>query len=203
LKTNIVSAIAYWLRATLRPRKVIVELKHHPDNVAIAVWVNVIFAVMYAITALIYYAIGRLPAVEPWVPIAEDRYYLYQVFWTVPWGLVTWIAFSGIAHLLAIVGRKPATHAAFEEALVVCGLAWVVPNAILMWIPETILVPLFGVFWPMWAETLRLMVIPPIWQSLFVAVGLRETHEVGWLRGIGIGAVTVAVFFVSFLAYMR
>jgi hypothetical protein len=201
--SNVVDAIRYWLRATLRPQQAIVELQDRPNKVAVAFWVNLIFAVLYAITALIYYAIGRLPAVEPWVPIAEDRYYLYQVFWTVPWGLVTWIAFSGIAHLLAIVGRKPASHATFEEALVVCGLAWVVPNAILMWIPETILVPLFSVFWPMWVETLRLMVIPPLWQSLFVAVGLRETHEVGWLRGIGIGAVTVAVFFVSFLAYMR
>jgi hypothetical protein len=55
----------------------------------------------------------------------------------------------------------------------------------------------------MWVETLRLMVIPPLWQSLFVAVGLRETHEVGWGAGIGIGLVTVVVFFVSFLAYMR
>jgi hypothetical protein len=47
------------------------------------------------------------------------------------------------------------------------------------------------------------MVLPPLWQSLFVALGLRETHGVGWARGIGIGIVTVLIFFVSFLAYMR
>lgn len=71
---------------------------------AVAFWVNLIFAALYAITALIYHVIGRLPAVDPWMPIAEERYYLYQIFWTIPWGLVTWIVFSGVAHLLAIAG---------------------------------------------------------------------------------------------------
>jgi hypothetical protein len=201
--SNVVDAIRYWLRATLRPQQAIVELQDRPNKVAVAFWVNLIFAVLYAITALIYSAIGRVPAFEPWMPVPEEVYYLYQIFWTLPWALVTWIAFSGIAHLLAIAGRQETSRYRFEDALVVGGLAWVVPNVIFMWLPETILVPIFGVFWPMWAETLRLMVIPPVWQSLFVAVGLRETHEIGWLRGIGIGVVTFLIFFVSFLAYMR
>lgn len=52
----------------------------------IALWINLIFAILYAMTALVYYAIGRLPATEPWMPVAEERYYLYQAFWTLPWG---------------------------------------------------------------------------------------------------------------------
>jgi hypothetical protein len=182
---------------------VIVELMARSDKVAIAFWTNVIFAILYAITALITYAMGRLPALEPWVPIAPERYYLYQVFWTVPWELATWIAFSGVAHLLAIVGRPTPSPYQFEDALMVCGLGWVVPSAVLMWVLETMPVPIFGVFWPGWMETLRLMVLPPVWQTLLVAVGLGETHEIGWLRGLAIGIVTVLVFFVSFLAYMR
>ncbi len=203
MTSNVVSAIKYWLSATLWPKQAIVELKYHPNKVAVAVWINVIFAALYAITALIYYAIGRLPAVEPWMPISPEKYYLYQIFWTIPWGLITWIAFSGVAHLLAIAGREAPTSYTYEDALVVCGLAWVVPNAILMWIPETLLVPFFGAFWPAWIEILRLMVLPVAWQIVVIAMGLRETHKVGWLRGIAIGAATVLIFFISFLAYMR
>ncbi len=203
MTSTIGEALRYWLRTTVQPRRAIRDLLIERNRVAIAVWINLIFAVLYAGTALIYHAIGRLPAVEPWMPIAPERYYLYQVFWTVPWGLTTWIAFSGIAHLLAIAGRSaPASHT-FEDALVVCGLAWVVPSTVLMWIPETLLVPIAGAFWPAWVETLRLMVVPVVWQILLVAIGLKETHRVGWLRGVGIGIVTVLVFFVSFLAYMR
>ncbi|MBN1136723.1 MAG: hypothetical protein JXM73_09055 [Anaerolineae bacterium] len=201
--STIVSALKYWLKATLRPRRALAELKARPDKVAIALWVNVIFAILYSITAWIYHAIGRLPAIAPWAPIPEEQYYLYQTFWTLPWGLATWIMFSGIAHLLAIAGKKEPARYSFEDALVVGGLAWVVPNLILMWLPETVLVPIFGVFWPTWVETLRLMALPPLWQSVFVAIGLRETHDVGWVWGLVIGLVTVTVFFVSFLAYMR
>lgn len=203
LTSTIGKALDYWLRATLRPRHAFRDLIAESESVGIALWVNVIFAVLYAMTALVYYAIGRLPAVEPWVPIAPERYYLYQVFWTVPWGLLTWIAFSGVAHLLGVAGRPMPRPGQFEDALAVCGVAWVVPSTVLMWVPETILVPIFGVFWPNWIETLRLIVLPPVWQTVLVALGLRESHDVGWLRGLSIGIVTVLVFFISFLAYMR
>ena len=80
-------AIQYWLRATVRPRQVIAELTAQPNKVAIVFWVNLIFALLYSMTALIYYAIGRLPAIRPWIPLPEDKIYLYQALWTVPWGL--------------------------------------------------------------------------------------------------------------------
>lgn len=197
------SALAYWFESTVRPRQAMVALKKDEKKVSVTVWINLIFALLYAVTALIYTAIGRRPAVPPWAPVPEEQYYLYQAFWTVPWAFATWVMFSGIAHLLASAGKRQPRWFAFEDALAVCGLGWVVPSTILMWIPETLLVPIFGVFWPEWVEILRLMVLPPLWQSLLVALGLRETHEVGWVWGIVIGAVTVAVFFVSFLAYMR
>lgn len=117
--------------------------------------------------------------------------------------MTTWIAFSGVAHLLALAGRTRAASYQFQDALVVCGMAWVGPSMMLMWISKTLLMPIVGAFWPMWIETLRLMVIPVAWQILLVRIGLRETHQVGWLRGLGIGLVTVLVFFVAFLAYMR
>ncbi len=47
------------------------------------------------------------------------------------------------------------------------------------------------------------MVIPPLWQTALVALGLRITHEIGWLRGVAIGLLSVVVFFIMFLAFMR
>mgnify|MGYP006293132795 CR=1 FL=1 len=200
---TIADALRTWLLTTVRPRKALRELASEPRKVSIALWINLLFALLYAMTALVYHAIGRLPAVEPWMPVPPERYYLYQVFWTIPWGLTTWIAFSGVAHLLALSGRPALSSSSFEDALAVCGVAWVVPSTVLMWIPETLLVPFLGAFWPSWVETLRLMVLPVVWQIVLVAMGLRETRRIGWLRGVGIGIVTVLVFFVSFLAYMR
>jgi hypothetical protein len=72
-----------------------------------------------------------------------------------------------------------------------------------MWIPETLLVPVGGVFWPEWVEMLRLTIIPPLWQTAIVAFGLRETYEVSWGKGIAIGLLSVLIFFIMFLAFMR
>jgi hypothetical protein len=47
------------------------------------------------------------------------------------------------------------------------------------------------------------MVIPPLWQTTLVALGLRIMHEIGWLRAVSIGLLSVAVFFIMFLAFMR
>jgi hypothetical protein len=149
--TNIGLAIRYWARATVRPASTLEMLKGHPSKVAIAFWINLIFAAMYTITVMIYTAIGRLPAFAPWIPIPIERYYLYQTLWTIPWGLATWIMMAGICHLLAIAGLRLRTGYQFEDVLMVCGLAWIVPNLICMWIPETLLVPL-GVTWPGWLE---------------------------------------------------
>ena len=60
-----------------------------------------------------------------------------------------------------------------------------------------------GASWPGWQEALRLMVVPSVWQTALAAVGLHATHRAGWLRVALIGLVSVAVFFVVCLAFMR
>lgn len=70
----------------MRPASTITLLKGHPSKTAIAFWINLLFAGLYTITVVIYTAIGRLPAVAPWIPIPADQYYVYQTFWTIPWG---------------------------------------------------------------------------------------------------------------------
>lgn len=195
-------ALQYWAEATVHPHRVIARLKANPSKTAIAFWINLIFAGLYTATAMIYVAIGRLPAFPPWMPIPAAHYYQWQMLWTIPWGLATWILMAGICHLLAIAGPRQRIGFQFEDALMVCAFGWVVPNLICMWLPETLLVPL-GVTWPTSLEFLRLIVIPPLWQTGLVASGLRITHAIGWLRGITIGLLSVAVFFVMFLAYMR
>ena len=45
--------------------------------------------------------------------------------------------------------------------------------------------------------------IPPIWQTWLTVIGIRQTHKVGWIKGIGIGLITVVTSFIMFLAFMR
>ena len=201
---NVTLSLKYWYKATLHPHKTIVELKTDPRKLAISFLINFIFAILYTITVVIYYAvIHRLPAFPPWVPIPAQDYYFFQAFWTIPWGLATWIMMSGICHLLSIIGKNDPNQYEFDNALFICGLGWIVPNLICMWIPETLIVPIAGVFWPEWFEVLRLMIVPPLWQTAIVSLGLRETYQLGWMRSIATGLLSVIIFFIMFLAFMR
>jgi len=58
--TNIRFAIRYWAWATVRPASTFAILKAHPSKVAIAFWINLIFAAMYTVTVIIYSIYGLL-----------------------------------------------------------------------------------------------------------------------------------------------
>ena len=203
MTSNITRAIKCWFKSSLMPREVIEEFQSDPYKVAISFWITFLFALLYSITPYLLYLSKILPVIPPWMPIDIEKYYLYQPFWTIPWGLATWIMISGISHLLSIAGKEDISKYEFEDALFVCSVGWVVPSFYLMWLPETLLVPLFGEFWPAWLNMLRVMVLPIIWQTLLIAVGLRKTYDVNWIKGIGIGFLTVIVCFIMFLAFMR
>ena len=203
MAATVARAIKYWLKAIIKPREVVEELKADPHKVLISFWITFLFAALYSLTAILLFLFQRPIKFPPWVPVAPENYYLYQTFWTIPWGLATWIMISGISHLLAIAGKKDFYNYKFEDALAVCAIGFVVPWTIFTWLPETFLAPFFGVFWPLWLDMVRVSVFPVIWQILLIAVGLRKTHNVFWFKGVAIGLLTVVVFFFMFLAFMR
>ena len=203
MKHSVLQAITYWLKATAKPGKVIREMSSNPQKLALSFWIIFIFSVLYSLTALLLFMVHRAPSLAPWIPIPRDDYYLYQTFWTIPWGLATWIMISGIYHLLAVLGKREPLRYEFENALVVCSIAWILPSFYLMWIPETFLLVPFGIQPPFMIELVRLMMLPPIWQTALTAIGVQHTHHVGWVKGIIIGVITVTASFLMFLAFMR
>jgi uncharacterized membrane protein len=197
-------AVRYWFTAIVKPAKTFGRFQSNRSKLQISLWIVLLFSFMYAITAYILYRVGILPAIEPWMPIAEERYYLYQTFWTIPWGLVTAVMISGVAHVMAVIGRRCTEQYVFEDALLVNTTAWVIPSFVFMWVPETLVVTIVGdIPWPDWVEILRLAVFPVIWQVVLVVVGMRQTHHVGWVRGILIGVVVTGLGFLMFLPVMR
>jgi hypothetical protein len=201
---NLKSAIQYWFRAIIRPAETFRRFQSNKNKLQISLWVVVLFSFMYAVTAYILYRVGILPAIEPWIPIAEERYYLYQAFWTIPWGLVTAIMISGVAHIMAVLGRRGTEQYSFVDALLVNAMAWVIPSFVFMWLPETFVVSIVGdIPWLGWVEILRLAVFPVIWQVALVLIGMRQTHRVGWIRGILIAVVVTGLGFLMFLPVMR
>lgn len=203
MTSNIHLAIKYWFKSTIKPNQVFREFQLKPHIIAISTWICLLFAILYSLTAFLLYITHTPVSFPQWVPIANEVYYLYQTFWTVPWGLVTWIMISGISHILAITGKNDVSQYKFDYALAVNSIAFVVPWFYLAWLPETFIAPFFGVIWPSIVDLLRMAILAPLWQTVLTAIGLRQMYNVGWAKSIGIGVITVAASFMMFMPYIR
>ncbi len=200
---SFVRGLYYWFKAIVRPGESIDEFKSDPDKVVISFWINLLFAFLYSLTALMGYLAGQEIMLEPWIPVAEKSYYLYQTFWTIPWGLATWVMLAGICHLLALAGKGKGYRYAYEDALLVVAIGWVLPWFVCGWLPETFFFMPLKVLPGALVEIVRLGVLPVIWQTMLIATGLRKTHEISWTKGIVIGFITNGVVFVMFVVFLR
>ena len=197
-------AFRYWFTAIVKPDRVFEALKSNPDKLSISLWIIFFFSLMYSITAFILYSVKILPAIAPWLPVAKGQYYLFQTIWTIPWGLATAIMMAGVAHIIAVSGRRETSVFRYEDAMAVNAIAWIVPSFVLMWLPETLVVPFYrAVPWPSWLEVLRLFVLAPVWQIILTATGMRKLYLVSWVRGVVIGVIMVGISFLMFLPFMR
>ena len=203
MKNNLNTALRYWFGSIIKPKQVFEEFSTDDAKLPVSLWILTLFATLYSITSILLYRAGMLPAFAPWMPIAEEQYYLYQTFWTIPWGLATGMMLAGSAHVIGVLGREDKAFT-FEGALSVVTIAWVTPSFVLMWLPETVISLFFGeVPWPDWVEIARLAILAPIWQVVLTVIGIRQTHQAGWWRAIIIGLVTTGFGFLMFLPFMR
>lgn len=209
MKKNIlIESILIWFKGTIAPKKTIRKLQTNPKMLAIICLSIFSYAFLYSITALLLY-LGKVEvAIEPWMPISKDKYYLYQTFFTILWGFVTWIMLSGIAHMIAIIRKKEKKKYTFEEASIAIGLAWIIPSFYLTWTPETIfaivkLITQAKITLPLWFDVPRLMILLPLWQIILTSINIQQTHETGWIKGLLIGFITTGLSFMMFLAFVR
>lgn len=203
MKSKISTALHYLFISIFKPRQIFNQFAADKEKLSISLWILTIFALLYSITSILLFRAGILPAFDPWMPIPDEQYYLYQTFWTIPWGLATGMMLAGSAHVIGVLGREDKAYT-FEGALSVVTIAWVIPSFVLMWLPETVISLFFdGVPWPDCVEITRLAILAPIWQVVLTTIGIRQTHQVGWLRSIIIGLATTGIGFLMFLPFMR
>jgi hypothetical protein len=201
---SIARGLRYGLAAILWPVAVFDEMRLEPQRLSIGLWLLFLFSLAYSLTVLIFYLRQILPGVTPWIPIPLDRYYLYQACWTIPWGMGTGLMMAGTAHVFGVLGRRDAEGCRFDDGMTVAALSWLVPSFVLMWLPETFIVPFAGNHaWPGWVDLVRLAVLSPAWQIALATIGMRRLYNTGWPRSILTGLVLTALGFGMFLPIMR
>ena len=91
---------------------------------------------------------------------------------------------------IAFVLNLPWSLVLLLPAFVTCHYLLVAPE-------ERYLAAKFGIEYAQYAASVRR------WLGHARLMRLRITHEIGWLRGVVIGLISVVMFFIMFLAFMR
>jgi len=198
-------ALNYWMFAVSHPGYVLDTAQKDMHRIRISFYIIATFAAMYAFTALILWRSGRLPMIEPlltWIPVQE--YYFFQMFWTIPWMIILYLACAGFIYIFTAMGGK---EAYFEDSLMISAISLAIPFLMFWWIPETFLLPVMGpgssTAWPELFEIQRKFVFPGIWQIALVTFGMRKLNNTNRLAGLAAGIFCFLMLLVLWYPYMR
>jgi hypothetical protein len=198
-------AVNYWIFSVSHPGYVLEMAQKDMHRVRISFYIIMIFGLMYSFTSWMLWMGKRVPLMDVWIPgIPSGEYYFYQMFWTLPWIVVTWLGIAGFIYLFTVFSGK---EAYYEDSLMISALSVTIPYLMFWWIPETFLLPVMGhgtfLRWPELFELERKFIFPGIWQMFLVGFGMRKLNNTNRIACLAAGLFSVMTLLVLYLPYMR
>jgi hypothetical protein len=148
----------------------------------------VALGVLYAGFALLLHLGGHAPSVTL-VPIARERYYLWQSVFVAPLFVALWLIYGGVAHGLSRLAGGRGTGGA---TLAVIGIGYAAPLALLFVVPDLVvyLVAGHGAL----GKAMRFYAPAAVIGCVALcAAGLREVHGISRGRAVVIALMGLLV----------
>lgn len=172
-----------------------------------------LIGVLYTFTDIGLAVIQAEIMIPAWVLIPKDEYYFWEIFFTIPVFIVTWILASGLIQLLSKIFKGSGT---FESTAAVLGFALSIPNFV-TWIPETIgtVLCLMGVmtqkdwievssepgFWKIFAQTYQF--VAHAWFIILTWIGVAKVQKLQWWQAGMVTVITVVIISFFVLIFIR
>jgi hypothetical protein len=182
--------IEYFLLPLIKPVERMRRLVEDDRKVAYGFIIYVILGLLYTVTVTIGYLNGFGAVTKPLINIPEEKYYLYQAFFQVPFFIVAAVVFAGVARLAstALKGRG-----SFESLFAIGAVGMTLPMFVTLWIPETMLLVFFpdkrltplGGFAviPVWLDNLR-MAAGAVWMLVIIIRGIMICERISLWKAI-------------------
>jgi hypothetical protein len=143
-------------------------------------------------TAIILAARSFLPLTPPGLPIPAEQYYFYQVFFTIPVGVIG----VGLSYLVAKGGLNlfsinPGTQQLWGPI----SIASVLPSFFTMWVPETLIAILFNPAneWTYITFDITRIAVGTVWTIILTIIAIKATNRAKWWQCAIIGIVSSGI----------
>ena len=199
---------SFWGSTIVSPQRTFREILRQ-DSVCFGFGSLLLYSFLYVITGLFLVINHLQPTVPPLLPINEESYYFWQLFFTFPVSLLGWLVLGCIAYLLTTKLLK--ANGSLKDYLKVLGFSFYIPCIITMWLPET----LTAIFHPEWwgepsaGGTLVRVVsqiylyVGFIWAFALSMLAIKETSSASWFKSALIALLSIAVTMGFYLIFIR
>lgn len=198
-----INMINYWIKAYKSPNLIMSIVSRKTDKMRIMMSMQLTLGALLLASSLIRY----LTNFEGYYPyllnVDTSRYYLVQSIYAIPFVLLTWILSSGVLYMLSVFGKAASRRYFLDDALVIMTFATALPWFLIVWMPNVLIYPVTGVLMGDIGELVRCIVIPYLWQTFLVSVGVHEIFQVKWKRSIWIAMITSLVYIGMVLIFIR
>jgi hypothetical protein len=182
----------------IRPTAATRELLQDPEKCRAGLSVSLYFAILYSITAMLLHLTDQEPVMEPFLPIEKKRYYFWQTFFTVPWGIAEWLM-AGCA--LHIFNRR--YNRQIGEILGPIAFANILPWVFTAWVPETFVVPTCKrVPWPAWVDAGRI-ILAIIWSFILMIKVAKVVYDISWSRACISALISLSIMGMMYMLFIR
>ena len=198
---------SFWVGTIISPRKIFEQLQKE------SAWFGfssvLLYGLLYVITE-IFLVINHLwPTMAPFLPISEESYYFWQLFFTIPVCLFGWLILGGIAYLL--VAKLLKASGSLRNYLNILGFSFYVPCIITMWLPETLVVMIrpdvwgnpsvLGPFWD-WFSQVYLWV-GFAWAFVLSVLAVKQVGKISSPRSVLATFISIAAAMGFYITFIR
>lgn len=198
----------YFFGAIIKPNDTFSLLLSDSRQLSQSIKSLLLIGFLYTFTVIGLAIIQADIMIPAWIAIPEDKYYFWEIFFTIPVFTLTWILASGLVQLLSKMFKGAGT---FESTAAVLGFALSIPNLV-TWIPETIgaVLCLTGVmtqedwieiasrpgFWNVFAQIYQFAALA--WFIILIWIGVVKVQKLQWWKAgiVSLATVIMVSFFV-------
>lgn len=180
-------SLSYFVSSVVHPRRVFSLLEQETSIapgfiLAAAKWGLCWFYVYYL------YRTNQALFVQPWLNIPAEKYHYYQLFFYVPYGLLTWMIGAGITQTLSqAVGGK----GSFTSTLNIMGIIVFTPFVFIDSIDTLYFFFNHGNWSIVFNSITRMLFV--IWSASLLFNGLNLIHRLSAIKAMVVTAVSVAI----------
>lgn len=195
--------INYWIKAYKNPSMIMGIISRKSEKLRLIFSMNLVIAVLLAITSLLRHFTDFSSPFKQLLDLEVGKYYLWQSIYAIPFVLLVWIMCSGLIYMLSMMGKAASRRYFFDDALVVMTFGIVLPWLILVIVPNLLIYPFTGVLLTKTGELIRCIIMPFIWQTFIITIGINQLFQVKWKKSCLVAMLTAVVFMVMVIIFIR